>query len=76
MSLITITQSMGCPGERIAKLVADSLDLELYDDARLQSTVQTMGREFEDLKHFRSTLYPCRGARQGGSSRPRSDGKR
>jgi cytidylate kinase len=52
MSLITITQSMGCPGEEIAKLVADRLDLELYDDARLQRTVQTMGKELQDLKHF------------------------
>jgi cytidylate kinase len=52
MSLVTITQSMGCAGEKIAKLVADSLDLELYDDVRLQHAVQTMGKEFEGLKHF------------------------
>ena len=52
MSLITITQSVGCAGENIAKLVADSLNLELFDDARLQHTVQTMGKEFEGLKHF------------------------
>jgi len=52
MSLITITQSKGGAGEKIAKLVADSLSLELYDDARPQHTVQTMGQEFEDLKHF------------------------
>jgi len=32
MSLITITQSRGCAGEKIAKLVADSLSLELYDE--------------------------------------------
>jgi cytidylate kinase len=52
MSLITITQSMGCTGENIAGLVADRLQLELYDDARLQRTLQTMGKELEDLKHF------------------------
>ena len=52
MSLITITQSMGCSGEKIAKLVADSLNLELYDDAGLQHMVQTLGREFEDVKRF------------------------
>jgi cytidylate kinase len=52
MSLITITQSMGCPGKTIANLVADRLHLELYDDSRLQRTVQTMGRELEDLEHF------------------------
>ena len=49
MSLITITQSMGCSGEKIVKIVADSLNLELYDDARLQQTVQTMGK---GLKKF------------------------
>ena len=52
MSLITITQSMGCAGTKIAALVADTLHLELYDDARLQRTVQTMGKQLEDLKHF------------------------
>ena len=52
MTLITITQNMGCSGEKIAKLVADRLNLELYDDARLKQTVQTMGKEFEELKHF------------------------
>ena len=52
MSLITITQSMGCPGEKIAELIADRLHLELYDDARLQRTIQTVGKEIEDLKHF------------------------
>jgi cytidylate kinase len=52
MSLITITQSMGCPGGQIAELVADSLHLDLYDDARLQRTVQTMGKDLEDLKDF------------------------
>jgi len=52
MSLITITQSMGCMGDQIAKLVADRLDLELYDDARLQGTLQNMGRDLADLKGF------------------------
>jgi hypothetical protein len=52
MSLITITQSMGCTGDEIAKLVADSLKLDLYDDARLQRTIQGMGQELEDLKGF------------------------
>ena len=28
------------------------MNLELYDDARLQHAIQTMGQEFEDLKHF------------------------
>jgi len=52
MSLITITQSMGCAGAIIAGQVANRLQLELYDDARLQRTVQTMGKSLEDLKRF------------------------
>lgn len=52
MSLITLTQSMGCQGREIAKLVADRLNLELYDDARLQKTLQSMGKGFENLKKF------------------------
>jgi len=41
---------MGCAGEEIAKLVADTLNLELYDDAKLQQTAQSMGKELDDLK--------------------------
>ncbi|MGD2098656.1 MAG: cytidylate kinase family protein [Desulfobacterales bacterium] len=52
MSLITITQRMGCAGEEVAKIVADTLKVELYDDARLQQTAQTMDNKFEDLKSF------------------------
>ncbi len=52
MSLITITQSMGCPGGQIAELVADSLHLDLYDDARLQCTVQTMGNILPTYRYF------------------------
>jgi len=43
---------MGCAGAIIAGQVADRLQLELYDDARLQRTVQTMGKPLGDLKHF------------------------
>ena len=35
MSLITITRSMGCGGEKIAKIVAEKLNLELYDDPQI-----------------------------------------
>lgn len=52
MSLITITQSMGCAGEEIAKLVAATLNLKLYDDAKLQQTAQTMGQQLDDLQQF------------------------
>ena len=46
MSLITITQSKGCAGEKIAKLVADSLNLELYDEkiASILSTPMSLCR--------------------------------
>ncbi len=52
MSLITITQSLGCAGEEIARLVAGALKLEVYDDVRLQQTAQTMGKTLDDLKQF------------------------
>jgi hypothetical protein len=52
MALITITQSMGSAGEEIAKLVAATLNLELYDDNKLQQTAQSMGKELDDLKQF------------------------
>ena len=52
MSLITITQNWGCQGPEIAKLVADHLNLELYDDARLLKTFQSVGKGFENLKKF------------------------
>ena len=52
MSLITITQSLGCAAEDIAKLVANSLNLQLYDDSKLQQTAQAMGKEFDNLKQF------------------------
>ena len=40
MSLITITQSRGCSGEKIAELVADRLNLELYNDAKTQENIK------------------------------------
>ncbi len=43
---------MGCAGEEIAKLVAATLNLKLYDDAKLQQTAQTMGRQLDDLQQF------------------------
>lgn len=52
MPLITITQGLGCTGEEIAERVAAALNVQLYDDARLQQTAQTMGKEFDGLKQF------------------------
>jgi cytidylate kinase len=43
---------MGSAGEEIAKLVAATLNLELYDDNKLQQTAQSMGKELDDLKQF------------------------
>ncbi|MFH1487971.1 MAG: cytidylate kinase-like family protein [Pseudomonadota bacterium] len=52
MSLVTISSSMGCGGAEIAKLVAEGLKLELYDDKRLQEEAIKMGITSEDLKGF------------------------
>ena len=43
MSLVTITRNIGCGGTTIARLVADGLKLELYDDHRLQEEAIKMG---------------------------------
>ena len=50
MSLITITRSIGCGGTSIARLVADGLNLDLYDDQRLQKEAIKMGISSEALK--------------------------
>ncbi|MCJ7541982.1 MAG: cytidylate kinase family protein [Desulfobacterales bacterium] len=50
MSLITISYSMGTDGPKIARLVADDLKLELYDDQRLQEMIVSMGIRAEDIK--------------------------
>jgi cytidylate kinase len=52
MSLITITSGIGCGEMRIARQVADGLELELYDDQRLQEKAVEMGLSLEDLKGF------------------------
>jgi cytidylate kinase len=52
MSLITITSGIGCGEMRIAKRVSDGLELELYDDQRLQEKAVEMGLSLEDLKGF------------------------
>jgi cytidylate kinase len=36
MSLITISEGVGCGGLAIAKRVANELNVELYDDRRLE----------------------------------------
>ena len=49
MSLITISESVGCGGMTVAGLVADNLKLELYDDRRLEEEAVKMGIRSEDL---------------------------
>ncbi|MDM8522575.1 cytidylate kinase-like family protein [Desulfococcaceae bacterium HSG8] len=50
MPLITISRNIGCGGAEIARSVAAELDLELYDDQRLQEEALKMGLHSEDLK--------------------------
>jgi cytidylate kinase len=50
MSLITISYSIGSGGDTIAKQVAQRLDLELYDDQKLQQEATDTGIRAEELK--------------------------
>jgi len=52
MSLVTVTRSIGCGGMTIARLVADGLKLELYDDQRLQQEAVKMGISPEVLRRL------------------------
>jgi cytidylate kinase len=49
MPLITISRGIGCGGEDIAKLVADGLKVELFDDLKLQQEAMEMGIKPEEL---------------------------
>ena len=49
MSLITITHNLGSGGLHIARQVAEDLNIELYDDNRLQKEALEMGVRSEDL---------------------------
>jgi shikimate kinase len=42
MPLITITQGLGCGGLSVAKKVAESLNIELYDDTKLRNEASRM----------------------------------
>jgi len=52
MSLITVTTSVGCGAERVTKKVSERLNIELYDDDRLQQEAVSMGFSSQDLKAF------------------------
>ncbi len=49
MPLITITSSMGTGGITISRQVADALNLELYNDERLQEEARKIGISSEDI---------------------------
>jgi cytidylate kinase len=49
MSLITISESIGCGGKAIAGLVADELKMELYDDRRLEEEAIQLGIKPKDV---------------------------
>lgn len=52
MSLITVTTSIGCGAVSVAQKVVESLNIELYDDNRIQQEAIDMGYSTEDLKGF------------------------
>ena len=49
MPLITISRSLGCGGTAVARLVAEGLDLQLYDDQKLQEEAAKMGVRSDEL---------------------------
>ena len=52
MSLITISQGIGCEGDEIARKVSESLQIELYDDLKLKEEARRTGLHSEQLKAF------------------------
>jgi cytidylate kinase len=50
MPLITLTQNLGSGGIGIARRVAEQLNMELFDDDRLQAEAREMGIRTDDLK--------------------------
>jgi len=52
MSLITISYGTGTDGRKIARRVANDLNLELYDDQKIQEIVVSLGIRSEDIKEL------------------------
>ena len=50
MPLITISENLGSGGMSIARRVAEKLDINPYDDDRLQKEAVDLGIRTEDLK--------------------------
>ena len=53
MSLLTISSPFGSGGSEIAQIVADGLNLEIYDDHKLLALAPEAGIRPEDLKDLR-----------------------
>jgi cytidylate kinase len=53
MSLLTISSPFGSGGNEIAQIVADGLNLEIYDDRKLLELAPEAGIRPEDLKDLR-----------------------
>jgi len=52
MSLITVTTSLGCGAVSVSQKVAESLNIELYNDDRIQREAFNMGYSSDDVKGF------------------------
>ena len=50
MALVTITSNLGSEGIEIARRAADELNVDLYDDNRLQQEAVKTGFSTDELK--------------------------
>lgn len=50
MSLVTISSGIGCRSHEIARLLSKKLNLELFDDKRIQEEAEIINREKSDYK--------------------------
>ncbi len=50
MALITMTENIGCGGMAITQRIADALNLDFYDDPKLEEEAAKIGIPQEDLK--------------------------
>lgn len=52
MPLVTITRTLGSGGMDVARLVAEGLNVDLYDDARFQEEAHKKGLKPDELSHL------------------------
>jgi cytidylate kinase len=52
MSLITITSGIGCGEIQVARRLSEMLNLEVYDDKKIQEEALTLGVSPEELREF------------------------